>query len=414
MLKQLNESIFVMNQSGGTKNLQDILFLSTKFAVFFEFLYGAMLEDPNEIFYQREPTDEIKRLFRHYEYHVPEDVESHCEKIKKVEDEYDYMIAVTSQGMWSSSIVSQIFKTATYAIYYYFKEAECRYQAKFFMFLLKEDALHRMLKLPQLGIMKRKIQKALNPICLDKKIDIPISKVDELTVENVDEQIVPKMIEDDVDMPFLYEQSTLDENEYVRMRLISNHDWGTMNWSTGKPIDEQGEPAYVDGIVVYVHGGGYICGSSASSRPVAYHYANTTGYPVFSIDYRLAPGYKYPTPLSDCWQAYLWLTKYCEKYLKLKFGKIVLVGDSAGGNLILGITSLSIQKGCRIPDGVHPIYPSLVTAHVHFSPSLLLALDDPVLNSSFCSFALNCYVTPELTVKNHYLMSPLKLPNRIL
>ena len=324
------------------------------------------------------------------------------------------MIAVTSQGMWSSSIISQVFKTASYAIYYYFKEEECHYQAKFFMFMLKEDALHRMLKLPQLSIMKRQVQKALYPICLDKKIDIPITKVDELTVENIDEKVLPKMVEDDLDLPFLYEETSLDENEYIRMRLISNVDWGTMDWSTGKPIDETKEPAYVDGVIIYIHGGGYICGSSASSRPTAYHYAMTTEYPVFSIDYRLAPGYKYPTPLSDCWQAYLWIIKYSEKYLKLKFGKVVLVGDSAGGNLILGVTSLSIQKECRIPDGVHPLYPSLATAHVHFSPSLLLALDDPVLNSSFCSFALNCYVTPELTNKNHYLMSPIRLPQEIL
>jgi len=201
---------------------------------------------------------------------------------------------------------------------------------------------------------------------------------------------------------------------HIRTRLISNTDWGTMDWDTGKPIDDRSEPAYVDAVILHIHGGGFIAGSSASSRPVTYYFTEQTEYPIFSVDYRLAPDNKFPTALSDAWQVYLWLSKYAEKYLKLKFGKIIITGDSAGGNLCFGVTSLAIQKGCRVPDGVHVIYPSLVTSTVHFSPSFLLALDDPVLNSSFCSFALNSYITPDLVTKNHYLMSPLNIPDWIL
>lgn len=164
MIDKLDDTIKTMNEENTKRNLKDILFLSTKFAVYFDMLYGAMLEDPNEIFYEKEQSDEVKEFFKHYEYHVPEDIEEHCQAIKKVEEEYDYMIAVASKGMWNESFMSQVFNTATYAIYYYFKQEECQYQAKFFMFLLKEDALQRILKIPQLSLMKRKIQKSLNPI----------------------------------------------------------------------------------------------------------------------------------------------------------------------------------------------------------------------------------------------------------
>jgi acetyl esterase/lipase len=58
-----------------------------------------------------------------------------------------------------------------------------------------------------------------------------------------------------------------------------------------------------------------------------------TGYPVFSVDYRLSPEYPHPIPLSDCWMVYLWLQYYSAEYLQLTFDKIILVGDSAGGNL---------------------------------------------------------------------------------
>lgn len=77
MLKHLDDAIHLMNTEESNKNLQDILFLSTKFAVYFEFLYGAMNEDPDEIFYQNEPSEDIKKVFEHYEYCVPEDLETH-------------------------------------------------------------------------------------------------------------------------------------------------------------------------------------------------------------------------------------------------------------------------------------------------------------------------------------------------
>ena len=35
-------------------------------------------------------------------------------------------------------------------------------------------------------------------------------------------------------------------------------------------------------------------------------FSNTTGIPVLSIDYRLAPAYPYPTPFLDCFYAYKW------------------------------------------------------------------------------------------------------------
>ena len=56
-------------------------------------------------------------------------------------------------------------------------------------------------------------------------------------------------------------------------------------------------------------------------------------YRVFSIDYRIAPKYKYPTALNDVEKGYRWLLKqgYSPK-------DIIIAGDSAGGGLSLALT----------------------------------------------------------------------------
>ena len=97
--------------------------------------------------------------------------------------------------------------------------------------------------------------------------------------------------------------------------------------------------------------------SSASHQSYTRKWANKTGCPVFSVDYRLAPEHAFPAALNDCWQAYHWIVNYAEEELGIKTDKFFVAGDSAGGNLTIGVTILAIEKGFRIPDGILPAYP---------------------------------------------------------
>lgn len=56
--------------------------------------------------------------------------------------------------------------------------------------------------------------------------------------------------------------------------------------------------------------------------------------------------------------------------------QIVLVGDSAGGNLVAALTNLCIKMGVRVPDGILLAYPALNIDIKRFSPSFLISLDD--------------------------------------
>ena len=63
---------------------------------------------------------------------------------------------------------------------------------------------------------------------------------------------------------------------------------------------------------------------------------------IFSIDYRLSPNNKFPDQIDDVWQAYFWLINNVKQVFKIDFKKVILTGDSAGGNLIMVMTLIAI------------------------------------------------------------------------
>ena len=95
--------------------------------------------------------------------------------------------------------------------------------------------------------------------------------------------------------------------------------------------------------------------------------------------------------------------------------KILLVGDSAGGNLVAALTNLLIEWKLRIPDGIVLVYPALNLDYFDFTPSLLTALNDMILPHTFLKICLNSYLQdPSYKPKTDYFISPLKAPNWIL
>lgn len=90
------------------------------------------------------------------------------------------------------------------------------------------------------------------------------------------------------------------------------------------------EGSHYKGVILYVHGGAFRYGSKNLYFPVASHYARE-GYLTFNINYRRK---QYPQPLIDVLEAYDWVARNCGRYGGSS-AKIILAGDSAGGNLCL-------------------------------------------------------------------------------
>jgi len=139
----------------------------------------------------------------------------------------------------------------------------------------------------------------------------------------------------------------------------------------------------VEAIILHVHGGGFIAMSSKSHQIYSRVLARDTKYAVFSVDYRLAPENKYPDALEDLWNVYIWLIEFGKVNLNLDTSRIILMGDSAGGNLVTALTALAIQSKVQIPEKLILIYPALSLNKKEVYPSLFYSMTDPVLNTPF-------------------------------
>ena len=84
---------------------------------------------------------------------------------------------------------------------------------------------------------------------------------------------------------------------------------------------------------ILVHGGGFDEGSkSTNCRPLFEPLANA-GFAWFSIDYRMAPEFRFPEAKEDMDTAIRWLKANAKTY-HVDPRKIVIIGESAGGFLV--------------------------------------------------------------------------------
>lgn len=101
-----------------------------------------------------------------------------------------------------------------------------------------------------------------------------------------------------------------------------------------------------DGIILYIHGGGLICGNARTSRGYASMLAAETSMPVYALSYRLAPEHKCPAAIEDTLAVYKAVT---EKHPGLP---VFLIGESGGAYLSITTTLLAREQGLTMPAGV--------------------------------------------------------------
>ncbi|MFB7715930.1 alpha/beta hydrolase fold domain-containing protein [Nocardia sp. NPDC056100] len=110
------------------------------------------------------------------------------------------------------------------------------------------------------------------------------------------------------------------------------------------------------GVIVYYHGGGWVIGDLNGFDTLARQVAARTGCTVVLVDYRLAPEYPYPIPVEDSWAALLWVERHRD-VLAVDRAPLIVMGDSAGGNLAAVMTQRARDRGGPHIDHQVLIYP---------------------------------------------------------
>jgi len=100
-------------------------------------------------------------------------------------------------------------------------------------------------------------------------------------------------------------------------------------------------------VLLYLHGGSWAFGDLRTVRAVGIQLAELSRFTVLAAEYRLSPEHPYPAGLTDCFSVY-------KKLLEQGFPpeKLVLFGDSAGGNLALALLHLLKEEGAPLPAAV--------------------------------------------------------------
>ncbi|GAA1918932.1 alpha/beta hydrolase [Nocardioides marmoribigeumensis] len=89
-------------------------------------------------------------------------------------------------------------------------------------------------------------------------------------------------------------------------------------------------------VVLYLHGGGFVLGDLETHDAQARRLANRTGWAVLAADYRRPPEHRFPAALDDSVAALDGLLTDADA-LGLDPARVVVAGDSAGGNLAVGV-----------------------------------------------------------------------------
>jgi monoterpene epsilon-lactone hydrolase len=186
--------------------------------------------------------------------------------------------------------------------------------------------------------------------------------------------------EDGADVPTLrtrLERSAPRLLPWSGIRIDPIHHTGVRGeWLVPKDVDG-------DRVLLYLHGGGWFMGSPRTHRALVADLARGARFRAVSLGYRLAPEHPYPAALDDCVLAYEWLLAS-----GIHPNRLVVSGDSAGGNLALALLLRLRDAGTPLPAGAVLLSPFTdlgLTATSHatrkaLDPYLALADLEPMVS----------------------------------
>ena len=159
-------------------------------------------------------------------------------------------------------------------------------------------------------------------------------------------------------------------------------------------------------VILYFHGGGWVLNDLDNCHESSSYLAQTTGQIVISVEYRLAPEYRFPIPVHDCYDSFLWAKEHATNFNGLA-ESISVAGDSAGGNLAVAVCQLAASNNVPIKSQIL-LYP--VTDLSFHSNSYTLFEKGFGLDRDVMQWFGDYYISSPEDAKNP-LVAPLQVPD---
>lgn len=170
--------------------------------------------------------------------------------------------------------------------------------------------------------------------------------------------------------------------------VITDEDFGGVKGVLVVPRDE-----LRTGIILYLHGGGYVSGGIEYTKGFSSVLSAECGMRVAAIDYRLAPENPYPAALDDCVSAYRALLD-----MGYSGDSILLAGESAGGGLCFSLSLKLSEMGLAMPAGILAVSPWCDLTHTAESHTTNKKADVTLTKEKLDYFA-RCYLGEHTNTK---------------
>ncbi len=170
------------------------------------------------------------------------------------------------------------------------------------------------------------------------------------------------------------------------------------NFSLSDSINESDLP-----ILLFLHGGGWTDKLTDVYNRLCIRMANATSHIVVFAEYRLAPEYKFPIGLEDCYSVAksIFTNDFA---FDVNPNQITLIGDSSGGNLTAALSLMARDRGEFLPKRQILIYPATNNDYSTNSPfnSIKKNMTDFLLSAKQMNHYMELYQSCDADRKNPY------------
>lgn len=158
--------------------------------------------------------------------------------------------------------------------------------------------------------------------------------------------------------------------------------------------------------IVYFHGGSFVAGSLDTYDATLRSLAAAAGAVVIAVEYRLAPEHTFPAAPEDCYATAAYVVGNPERF-GVDPARIVVAGDSAGGNLAAVVAMMARDRGGLALAGQICLYPATDLRPDRAYPSMT-EWDGTLISNAEADHAYALYLAG--TEPTHPYASPLLAP----